>query len=353
MTISLKHYFTSAKGDGTDPTLVQPSAWNHEHVITMATAHLLGRATAGTGVVEEIAVGPNLTLDATNLRVADNPAFTGSGALELPGGNTAARPGSPAASMLRWNNDINTVEWYNGSAWVSPLTSVGGDFTQTRGADIASASTLDLRGATGGMVAITGATTINTIIGNSGAQIALYFTAVLSIANTAIDNPPPFGITTKTGDVMTLRFDGAGGPIMQSYMRANGQPLLQPFAIEFVMDGGGAALTLGQKGVIELPFDGAITQVTALLDRVGTITLDIYACTYGNYDIATHPSSADSISGGVGLAVAAAAKLQNTTLSGWTTGFSKGNIWSFAVANAGGGTVQRATVSVRGIRLST
>lgn len=54
MTISLLHAFTSAKTDGTDNTLVQPSDWNAEHVITMATAALLGRVTAGDGEVEEL-----------------------------------------------------------------------------------------------------------------------------------------------------------------------------------------------------------------------------------------------------------------------------------------------------------
>lgn len=55
MAISLLHLFQSAKGDGPDPTRVQPSNWNAQHVITMATAKILGRTTAGTGAVEELA----------------------------------------------------------------------------------------------------------------------------------------------------------------------------------------------------------------------------------------------------------------------------------------------------------
>ncbi|MGE0677762.1 hypothetical protein [Pseudolabrys sp.] len=54
MTISAKHNFQSAKSDGTDNTLVQPSNWNEEHVITMATDRVLGRTTAGDGAVEEL-----------------------------------------------------------------------------------------------------------------------------------------------------------------------------------------------------------------------------------------------------------------------------------------------------------
>lgn len=55
MTISLKHAFQSAKGDGPDPTRVQPSNWNAEHTLTCATGKVLGRATSGTGAVEELA----------------------------------------------------------------------------------------------------------------------------------------------------------------------------------------------------------------------------------------------------------------------------------------------------------
>lgn len=54
MTLSFKHAFQSAKGDGPDPTRVQPSNWNAEHTVTMATGKVLGRVSASTGAVEEI-----------------------------------------------------------------------------------------------------------------------------------------------------------------------------------------------------------------------------------------------------------------------------------------------------------
>lgn len=54
MTITNTHAFVSGKADGADATLVQPSNWNAGHTLTLATNMLLGRATAGTGQVEEI-----------------------------------------------------------------------------------------------------------------------------------------------------------------------------------------------------------------------------------------------------------------------------------------------------------
>lgn len=54
MTVSLKHKFVSTKPDGLDSTLVNPTNWNDDHDLTMASGRMLGRVSAGTGVVEEL-----------------------------------------------------------------------------------------------------------------------------------------------------------------------------------------------------------------------------------------------------------------------------------------------------------
>jgi hypothetical protein len=69
MAISLTHAFTSGKSDGADSTLVQPSNWNEEHSLTMASGSLVGRSTAGTGAAEEISLSANLTLSGGTLDV--------------------------------------------------------------------------------------------------------------------------------------------------------------------------------------------------------------------------------------------------------------------------------------------
>lgn len=68
MAISVKHAFVSQVADSTDNTVVQPSNWNAEHTITVATNTVLGRATAGPGAIEEIpctAIGRNILAAAT------------------------------------------------------------------------------------------------------------------------------------------------------------------------------------------------------------------------------------------------------------------------------------------------
>jgi hypothetical protein len=87
MPISLTHNFTSPKTDGPDATLVQPSNWNEQHVLTQATSRLLGRTTAGTGPTEEISAGGGLSLASGTLAVDDTVVRT-TGAQTIGGAKT-------------------------------------------------------------------------------------------------------------------------------------------------------------------------------------------------------------------------------------------------------------------------
>jgi len=52
------------------------------------------------------------------------------GFITLPAGNTASRPASPQAGMLRFNTDTNRLEHYNGSSWdLFPLRSQTFNYT--------------------------------------------------------------------------------------------------------------------------------------------------------------------------------------------------------------------------------
>ena len=48
---------------------------------------------------------------------------SGTGSIRIPSGNTAQRPGSPVAGMMRFNTQTNVFEGYNGSNWIA-LTGV-------------------------------------------------------------------------------------------------------------------------------------------------------------------------------------------------------------------------------------
>jgi hypothetical protein len=56
--------------------------------------------------------------DADTVKYDDvNPSFTSTGALKLPVGTEAQRPGTPAAGQLRFNDDSDEFEGYDGTAW--------------------------------------------------------------------------------------------------------------------------------------------------------------------------------------------------------------------------------------------
>ena len=84
MTVSLTHTFQSAKPDGSDDELVQPSNWNEEHTFTAAAGKVIGRDTSGAGAVQElpIAVDPS-----GNMSVAGVIEST-SGGIKFPDGTT-------------------------------------------------------------------------------------------------------------------------------------------------------------------------------------------------------------------------------------------------------------------------
>lgn len=69
------------------------------------------------------------TLSAATSITAPTAVFTGTGAIQLPAGNTAAQPASPVAGMLRFNTQTNQAEFYTGVAWVSYIGPSGGTIT--------------------------------------------------------------------------------------------------------------------------------------------------------------------------------------------------------------------------------
>ena len=83
--------------------------------------------------------------------------------------------------------------------------------SQTKGADIASAATVNLDTATGDLVDVTGTTTITAITLAEGKMATVRFTGVLTLTNGAsLVLPGGLNITTAAGDVAILRGYAAG-----------------------------------------------------------------------------------------------------------------------------------------------
>jgi hypothetical protein len=112
-------------------------------------------------------------------------------------------------------------------------------------------------------------------------------------------------------------------------------------SLTFVIDGGGSAITTGEKGHLEIPFACTITQVTMLADQAGDIVVDVWKDTYANFP----PTDADSITASAPPTISSAQKSQDATLTGWTKAITAGDILAFNVDSCA--TITRVTISLK------
>lgn len=109
--------------------------------------------------------------------------------------------------------------------------------------------------------------------------------------------------------------------------------------LNFVIDGGGSAITTGKKGVIVLDGDYTVTGWTIIADQSGSIVVDVNRATYANF-----PTTA-SIAGSELPTLSTAQKAEDLTLSSWTTSLSARDVLEFEVDSVT--TVTRVTVALR------
>ena len=108
---------------------------------------------------------------------------------------------------------------------------------------------------------------------------------------------------------------------------------LTPVGLILLLNEGGAPLTTGIKGEIVMPGKADINGWYWLGDQSGSIQVDIYECTYAQYDNSSHPVSGDTICSTNQAAVTTAHKGSDTTLTNWTKALAKLAILRFIVDN--------------------
>lgn len=114
--------------------------------------------------------------------------------------------------------------------------------------------------------------------------------------------------------------------------------------ITLVIDGSGSAISTGVKGFISVPFACTIKKWRLLSTdasaTAGSIVIDIWKDTYANYP----PTVADTITAAAKPTLSAVNKNEDTTLTGWTTSISAGDILGFNVDSAA--TVTRVALTL-------
>lgn len=164
------------------------------------------------------------------------------------------------------------------------------------------------------------------------------------IANPSIDLTPANNWANAVGTsgnnyVNTTFYTATNGAA--AFAKANSANLLASnVVIVYVIDGGGSAITTGEKGYIEVPFPCSINNVTIMLDQSGSINVVIQKAAYANFP----PVAANTINGS-GFTVSTATKNQIQSSVITTTSIAAGDILGFNVASAT--TATRATVSIK------
>lgn len=112
-------------------------------------------------------------------------------------------------------------------------------------------------------------------------------------------------------------------------------------SIVFVIDGGGSTITTGIKGDFRVPVNCTINRVTAMADQTGSIVVDVWKDTYANFP----PVDADSITASAPVTISSNNKSEDSTLTGWSTSLSAGDILRFNVDSVT--SIQRLTIELR------
>ena len=118
-----------------------------------------------------------------------------------------------------------------------------------------------------------------------------------------------------------------------------------PASAEYFINGGGVPIIVGLGGpYMTIPFNGTILSAEILGDKTGSSSVDIWRCTYSQFDSGvTHPVVSDSITGGNPLTITASDKSQST-LAGWSLAISAGDILAFDVLS--NSVITRLTISI-------
>ena len=111
--------------------------------------------------------------------------------------------------------------------------------------------------------------------------------------------------------------------------------------IGITIDGGGSAITTGNKGCVQVDYAATIQQVTMLADQSGSIVVDIWKDSYALYPATV----ADTITAAAKPTITTATKSQDATLTGWTTTITAGDHLCFNVDSAT--TITRVHLSLK------
>jgi len=154
------------------------------------------------------------------------------------------------------------------------------------------------------------------------------------------------GASSDTFTNKTLDADGSGNSLtnIDEDNCKDGSDLVT-IGVGVVIDGGGEAISTGLYCWIQFPYNCTIKSVTLLGDQAGAIVVDIWKCSYADFDQSTHPVDGDSITSASPPTISASGvKAEDSTLTSWTTAITAGDILAFNVDSCT--TIERCTLTI-------
>lgn len=125
-----------------------------------------------------------------------------------------------------------------------------------------------------------------------------------------------------------------------SYADLTSKPSLTG-SVNVEFHGGGAAIAVGSEAIVRMNFACTLVGWEIYSKQAGSIVVDVQRDTFANYP----PTAGDSIAASAKPTISSSNKAQNTTLTGWTTAVSAGDILRFNVDSAT--TVEDVFLSLR------
>jgi hypothetical protein len=190
----------------------------------------------------------------------------------------------------------------------------------------------------GGIDQLTGDVTAGPGSGSEVATIANGAVTLAKIADAAANSKLLGSGAAGAGNPYEELTLGTGLSMSGTTLNATGGSA-NPLTVGVTVDGGGSAITTGVKGYIQCPIAGTIASWTLLADQAGDVEFDVLLD-----DFASYPPTTSIVASAPPEIVSPADSATDSTLTGWTTAVTAGDVFGFEVVSAA--TIERVTLQL-------
>lgn len=165
----------------------------------------------------------------------------------------------------------------------------------------------------------------NWVTGGTGITVTANNT--VAVALTAGTNIEISGATIATTSTPVFSMITEGATALSSKYSAISHTHVTTFCVNVVFNGAGVTVAVtGSEGAFRLPTACTLVKASVVADASGSMSVALKKTTYSGY-----AGSLSDITGGSDLDLSSAIKMEDSTLSGWTTSYSAGDVVTYAI----------------------